>query len=300
MDRLTALSVFSTIVEQGSLSGAADKLDISRAKVSRYLAELEIWMDTRLLHRTTRRLSLTSAGEQTLNVAHQLLGMTESLENIRSQNSTELKGQLRLTTSLSLVESFLIDAVGKFIENWPQTSIDILTTDDPVNLVESRIDLAIRITNDLEPNVVAKRIGECRSVVCAAPDYIKRRGKPADVQSLAYFNCLSFAYYGKAAWVFDGPNGPESVAISGNVSSNLSEVLLAATTKGHGISLQPVAAAKPLIESGQLVELLTEWEPRPLGVYVVYANRKQVTPLQRGFIDFLAEEMATSPDWSSI
>ena len=86
-----------------------------------------------------------------------------------------MKGQLRLTSSLSLVASFLIDAVGKFIEKWPQTSIDILTTDDSVNLIESRIDLAIRITNDLEPNVVAKRIGECRSVVCAAPDYIKKK-----------------------------------------------------------------------------------------------------------------------------
>ncbi|MCG3731627.1 LysR family transcriptional regulator [Vibrio cincinnatiensis] len=297
MDRITALSVFSTIVEQGSLSGAADKLDISRAKVSRYLAELEAWMDTRLLHRTTRRLSLTSAGEETLNVAHQLLGMAEALENIRSQHSSELKGQLRLTASLSLTESFLIDAVGKFIETWPQTSVDILTTDDPVNLIESRIDLAIRITNDLEPNVVAKRIGECRSVVCASPEYIKKRGKPVDVQSLAYFNCLSFAYYGKAAWVFDGPNGPESVVISGTMSSNLSEVLLAATIKGHGISLQPVAAAKPLVASGQLIELLTEWEPKPLGVYIVYANRKQITPLQRGFIDFLAKEMKASPYW---
>ncbi|MCG3724771.1 LysR family transcriptional regulator [Vibrio cincinnatiensis] len=297
MDRITALSVFSTIVEQGSLSGAADKLDISRAKVSRYLAELEAWMDTRLLHRTTRRLSLTSAGEETLNVAHQLLGMAETLENIRSQHSSELKGQLRLTASLSLTESFLIDAVGKFIETWPQTSVDILTTDDPVNLIESRIDLAIRITNDLEPNVVAKRIGECRSVVCASPEYIKKRGKPVDVQSLAYFNCLSFAYYGKAAWVFDGPNGPESVVISGTMSSNLSEVLLAATIKGHGISLQPVAAAKPLVASGQLIELLTEWEPKPLGVYIVYANRKQITPLQRGFIDFLAKEMKASPYW---
>lgn len=223
--------------------------------------------------------------------------MAETLENIRSQHSSELKGQLRLTASLSLTESFLIDAVGKFIETWPQTSVDILTTDDPVNLIESRIDLAIRITNDLEPNVVAKRIGECRSVVCASPEYIKKRGKPVDVQSLAYFNCLSFAYYGKAAWVFDGPNGPESVVISGTMSSNLSEVLLAATIKGHGISLQPVAAAKPLVASGQLIELLTEWEPKPLGVYIVYANRKQITPLQRGFIDFLAKEMKASPYW---
>lgn len=297
MDRLMALQVFSEIVEQGSLSGAADKLDMSRAKVSRYLAELESWMDARLLHRTTRRLSLTTVGENTLEIAHQLLGSVNLLNEIRNQNVEELKGQLRLTTSLSLVDSFLIDAVGKFVEQWPQTSIDILTTDDVVNLVESRIDLAIRITNDHEPNVIAKRIGECRSVVCASPDYIAKKGKPMDVQSLANFNCLTFAYYGRSAWVFDGPNGPESVTISGSVSSNLSEVLLAATLKGQGVSLQPLAVVRPLIESGQLVTLVPEWDPKTLGVYIVYANRKQITPLQRGFIDFLAQEMSSSEDW---
>ncbi|MCA2018827.1 LysR family transcriptional regulator [Vibrio tritonius] len=297
MDRLMALQVFSEIVEQGSLSGAADKLDMSRAKVSRYLAELESWMDARLLHRTTRRLSLTTVGENTLEIAHQLLGSVNLLNEIRNQNVEELKGQLRLTTSLSLVDSFLVDAVGKFVEQWPQTSIDILTTDDAVNLVESRIDLAIRITNDHEPNVIAKRIGECRSVVCTSPDYIAKKGKPMDVQSLANFNCLTFAYYGRSAWVFDGPNGPESVTISGSVSSNLSEVLLAATLKGQGVSLQPLAVVRPLIESGQLVTLVPEWEPKTLGVYIVYANRKQITPLQRGFIDFLAQEMSSSEDW---
>ena len=297
MDRLTALQVFVTIVEQGSLSRAADNLDMSRAKVTRYLTELESWMDMRLLHRTTRSLSLTAPGEQTLEVAYQLLGLTDSLDQIRNQNTLELKGQLRITASFSLIDSLLMDVVGRFVSHWPQTAIDILTTDDSVNLVDARIDLAIRITNDLEPNVVARRIGECHSVVCAAPEYLQKRGRPTDVQSLVHHNCLSFAYFGRSAWVFDGPNGPESVPISGNISANISEVLLSATLRGHGISLQPSGAVKSLIASGQLIELLPEWKPKTLGVYVVYANRKQVTPLQRKFIDFLAEEIKRSHYW---
>lgn len=297
MDRLTALQVFVTIVEQGSLSRAADNLDMSRAKVTRYLTELESWMDVRLLHRTTRRLSLTAPGEETLEVAYQLLGLTNTLNRIRNQNALELKGQLRITASYSLIDSLLMDVVGSFVSQWPQTAIDILATDDSVNLIDSRIDLAIRITNDLESNVVARRIGECRSIVCAAPEYLQKRGKPTDVQSLVHHNCLSFAYFGRSAWVFDGPNGPESVPISGNISANISEVLLAATLRGHGISLQPSGAVKPLIEAGQLIELLPEWKPKTLGVYVVYVNRKQVTPLQRKFIDFLAEEIKRSPYW---
>lgn len=297
MDRLTALHVFVTIVEQGSLSRAAENLDMSRAKVSRYLTELESWMDVRLLHRTTRRLSLTAAGEQTLEVAHQLLGLTQTLDDIRNQNTVELKGQLRITASYSLIDSFLMKVVRSFVSHWPQTAIDILATDDSVNLIDSRIDLAVRITNDLQPNVVARRIGECRSVVCAAPEYLKKRGKPMDAQSLVHHNCLSFTYFGRSAWVFDGPNGPESVPISGNISANIPEVLLDATLKGHGISLQPLGTVQPLIESGQLIALLPEWQPKTLGVYVIYATRKQVTPLQRRFIDFLAEEMQRSPYW---
>lgn len=297
MDRLTALRVFVTIVEQGSLSRAADNLDMSRAKVSRYLTELESWMDVRLLHRTTRRLSLTAPGEETLDVAYQLLGLTSTLDGIRNQNTLELKGKLRITASYSLIDSLLMDVVGSFVSKWPKTTIDILSTDDSVNLIDSRIDLAIRITNDLESNVVARRIGECRSIVCAAPEYLQKRGKPNDVQSLVHHNCLSFAYFGRSAWVFDGPNGPESVAIAGNISANISEVLLSATLRGHGISLQPASTVIPLIESGQLIELLPEWKPKTLGVYVVYANRKQVTPLQRKFIDFLIEEIKRAPYW---
>lgn len=297
MDRLTALRVFVTIVEQGSLSRAADNLDMSRAKVSRYLTELESWMDVRLLHRTTRRLSLTAPGEETLEVAYQLLGLTNTLDGIRNQNTSELKGQLRITASYSLIDSLLMEVVGSFVSKWPKTAIDILATDDSVNLIDSRIDLAIRITNDLEENVVARRIGECRSIVCATPEYLQKRGKPIDVQSLVHHNCLSFAYFGRSAWVFDGPNGPESVAISGNISANISEVLLSATLRGHGISLQPASTVMPLIETGHLIELLPEWTPKTLGVYVVYANRKQVTPLQRKFIDFLAEEIKRFPYW---
>lgn len=297
MDRLTALHVFVIITEQGSLSAAADHLDMSRAKVSRYLAELEDWMEVRLLHRTTRRLSLTGPGEETLKAARSMLAISQNLEGIRHQNTVQLKGQLRITSSYALIDSFLMDVVDDFIHQWPETSIDILSTDQSINLIESRVDLAIRITNSLEPNVVAKKIGECRSVICASPDYIAHYGTPKNAQSLSQHNCLSYTYFGRTAWTFEGPNGPESVPISGNISANISEVLLTATLRGSGISQQPLPTVMPLIERGELVQLLPEWEPKALGVYVIYNTRKQITPLQRTFIDFLAEQMKASTYW---
>ncbi|KAA8678558.1 LysR family transcriptional regulator [Vibrio gigantis] len=297
MDKLEAMNVFVTIVERGSLSAAAEHLDLSRTKVTRYLGELETWMDTRLLHRTTRSLSLTSAGKETLEVARELLALEGSLDSIRNHSRESLKGQLRITASYSIVDSFLMDAITRFIARWPEVSIDIVSTDQTVNLVESRIDLAIRITNELAPNIVAKQIGECRSVICAAPNYLKHKGTPNNAQDLAHHNCLSFSYFGKTAWTFNGPNGLESVPIKGNISANTSEVLLSATLKGNGIGLLPFPSVEQLMNEGLLVQLLPEWHPKILGVHAIYGTRKQVTPLLRAFIDHLSDDMEQSMSW---
>ncbi|MEZ9714298.1 LysR family transcriptional regulator [Vibrio cyclitrophicus] len=297
MDKLEAMNVFVTIVERGSLSAAAEHLDLSRTKVTRYLGELESWMDTRLLHRTTRRLSLTSAGKETLEVARELLALEASLAGIRNQNREDLKGQLRVTASYSIVDSFLMDAINRFITKWPEVSIDVISTDQTVNLVESRIDLAIRITNELTPNIVAKQLGECHSVICASPQYLQKKGTPANAQDLAHHNCLSFSYFGRTAWTFHGPNGSESVPIKGNISANTSEVLLSATLKGNGISMLPFPSVEALVRQGQLVQLLPEWKPKILGVHAIYGTRKQVTPLLRAFIDHLSSEMEQSKSW---
>ncbi|MGN5222516.1 LysR family transcriptional regulator [Aeromonas veronii] len=297
MDRLTALRVFVSVVEQGSLSGAGEKLDMSRAMVSRYLAELESWMGARLLHRTTRRLSLTGPGEEALNRARAMLALGEEMEQIAVKGDDAPKGQLRITSSYSLSEALLVGAANDYLAQYPGTAIDILLLDRTVNLVEERIDLAVRITNDLDPNLVARRLGTCHSVVCASPAYLARHPMPHKVQDLALHNCLTYTYFGKSLWEFNGPDGPESVPVSGNLSANISNLLLEATLEGAGISLQPRYSAQPYLERGELVPLLTDWQPKQLGVYGVYATRKQMSPLLRSFLDFLLARMTTDPIW---
>ncbi|CAJ1892448.1 LysR family transcriptional regulator [Aeromonas jandaei] len=297
MDRLTALRVFVSVVEQGSLSGAGEKLDMSRAMVSRYLAELESWMGARLLHRTTRRLSLTGPGEEALNRARAMLALGEEMEQIAVKGDDAPKGQLRITSSYSLSEALLVGAANDYLAQYPGTAIDILLLDRTVNLVEERIDLAVRITNDLDPNLVARRLGTCHSVVCASPAYLANHPAPQKVQDLALHNCLTYTYFGKSLWEFNGPNGPESVPVSGNLSANISNLLLEATLGGAGISLQPRYSAQPYLERGELVPLLTQWQPKRLGVYGVYATRKQMSPLLRSFLDFLLARMAADPLW---
>ncbi|WP_265437600.1 LysR family transcriptional regulator [Aeromonas media] len=299
MDRLTALRVFVCVVEQGSLSGAGEKLEMSRAMVSRYLAELERWMGARLLHRTTRRLSLTGPGEEALNRARAMLALGEEMEHLAIRSDEAPKGQLRITSSYSLSEALLVKAADDYLARYPGTAIDILLLDRTVNLVEERIDLAVRITNDLDPNLVARRLGTCHSVVCASPAYLARHAPLQQVQDLALHNCLTYTYFGKSLWEFQGPGGPESVPVSGNLSANISNLLLAATLDGAGISLQPRYSVQAHLESGALVPLLTPWQPKQLGVYAVYGTRKQMSPLLRSFLDFLIAHMADDPLWQA-
>ncbi|MGV2702062.1 UNVERIFIED_CONTAM: LysR family transcriptional regulator [Aeromonas salmonicida] len=297
MDRLTALRVFVSVVEQGSLSGAGEKLEMSRAMVTRYLAELEQWMGARLLHRTTRRLSLTGPGEEALNRARAMLALGEEMEQIAIRGDEAPKGQLRITSSYSLSEALLVGAANDYLAQYAGTAIDILLLDRTVNLVEERIDLAIRITNDLDPNLVARRLGTCHSVVCASPAYLARHPIPQKVQDLALHNCLTYTYFGKSLWEFQGPARPESVPVSGNLSANISNLLLEATLGGAGISMQPRYSAQPYLESGALVPLLSQWQPKRLGVYGVYGTRKQMSPLLRSFLDFLVVRMGADPMW---
>ena len=297
MDRLTALRVFVCVVEQGSLSGAGEKLEMSRAMVSRYLAELERWMGARLLHRTTRRLSLTGPGEEALNRARAMLALGDEMEQLAVRGGDAPKGQLRVTSSYSLSDALLVKAANDYLGRYPGTAIDILLLDRTVNLVEERIDLALRITNDLDPNLVARRLGTCHSVVCASPAYLARHAPPQQVQDLALHNCLTYTYFGKSLWEFQGPHGPESVPVSGNLSANISNLLLSATLDGAGISLQPRYSVQSHLESGALVPLLSQWQPKRLGVYAVYGTRKQMSPLLRSFLDFLVARMADDPLW---
>lgn len=297
MDRLTALQVFVNVVEQGSLSRASDKLDMSRAMVSRYLAELEEWMGVRLLHRTTRRLSLTGPGEEALSNARAMLALQDEMKQIAERDAEEPKGLLRITSSYSLSQTLLAGVVNDYLARYPGTSIDILLQDKVVNLVEERIDLALRITNKPDPNLVARRLGTCHSVVCASPAYLDKHPIPMKVQDLAVHNCLSYAYFGKSIWEFTGPDGPESVPVCGNLSANISNLLLEATLKGTGISMQPRYSVQPYIDRGELIPLLIKWQPKKIDIYGVYSTRKQMSPLLRTFLDFLLERMALDPLW---
>jgi len=297
MDRLTATRVFVEVVERGSQTAAADALDMSRAMVSRYLSELENWVGARLLHRTTRKLSLTGAGEQLLEQCREMLAMAEAMQSVSQPADAAPRGSLRIACSQSLAQAWLVHALGDFIALYPQVSVDLLVGSEAVNLVEARIDLALRITNQLDPNLIARQLAVCRSVVCATPAYLQQHGTPQHPEDLALHNCLSYAYFGRSIWEFLRDGEQHAVAVAGNLSANESMVLLEATLADAGISLQPRYSVSAQLRSGALVQLLPEYQPQELGIHALYGTRRQMPPALRALLDFLIERLVDTPDW---
>ena len=301
MDRLEAMKVFVAVVDGGSQTAAAQRLDLSRPVVSRYLAELEAWAGARLLHRTTRRFSLTPTGNEVLAKCRQMLELAQDVPVAAAARDGGPRGLLRLTVSTSFGQAQLVAAMNEFVTLNPGVAVDLMLLDRAVNLVDERIDLAIRITNDLDPNLIARRLTVCRSVICASPAYLRAHPAPRRVEDLGQHNCLTHSHYGTTLWQFDVGNHagaePASVAVSGNISANDSIALAMAARGGAGVAMLPTYVAAPLIRSGELLALLPNARPRELSIHALYTSRKHMSSALRAALDFLVERFPAEPLW---
>lgn len=288
MDRIKAAEVFVSIVEQGSLVGAAQALDMSRSMVTRYLAEMELWARAQLLHRSTRKLTLTAAGEKAFVNCRSILEVAKDVSTpLRLDQHAEPEGVIRISCSQFVAADLLPEVIDPFLDRYPKVRVDIHVSNQVTHLVEDRIDLAIRITNDLDPNIIARPLGRCRSVLCATQGYLKRYGYPVYPDDLSTHNCLLYANFGKGLWHFSKDDLPVVAAVTGNYSANESMLLLHSTLKGRGISLQPRHAVQTLLDTQQLVQVLPNYEPASLGIYAVYRSRKHQSLALRTLLDEL-------------
>ncbi len=197
MDRFVAMQVFVDVVELGSLTAAANKLDISRAMATRYIASLEKAFGVRLLHRSSRSLGLTSAGSEILSYCRQILALNDDIGAALESKNQEPNGLIRVASSISFGQSYLADALRRYSAQYPKVSIEMVLKDTSVNLVEQRIDLAIHVGDKLDPTVISRQLTRCASVVCAAPDYLARNGTPQRPDDLRQHNCLYHTRFGR-------------------------------------------------------------------------------------------------------
>jgi len=296
MDRIIAMRVFVEVVERGSLTAAAEALDLSRAVVTRHLADLEEWLGVRLLHRTTRRLSLTDAGSASLMHCRQVLNEVDSMQASLSERASAPKGVIRVTATSSFGRH-LAPVIADYVLRFPGTHVDLLLLERTVNLVEERIDLAVRIANDLDPLLVARKLSVCRSVVCASPAYLERCGVPQTIDDLTRHNCLTYAHFGHSEWRFVRDGREMSVPVRGTISANEVMVLAEAALAGAGICMQPTYLVARHLRSGALVPLLTDYQVPEKGIFGVYASNRFVTPILRSLLDYLVERFGDDPAW---
>jgi len=292
MDRVTAASVFNRICELGSLSAAARALDISRPMVSRYLDEMEKWAGARLLHRSSRRLTITPAGEKVLEKTRMLARLADEITG--QGEPGEPQGTLRVACAHSTATHILGPMIPAFLARYPLLRIELEINNQPVSLVGERIDVAVRITDNPEPGAIARRLGECASVVCASPDYLRKHGNPETPQDLSQHNCLHYSRFAGQSWQFNDANGDAlSTAVSGNFSAGISSVLCDAAIAGCGLAMVPEMEARAGIANGQLQCVLPDFTPKTLGIYGLYMSRERQPAALRLFLDSVQQQLAS-------
>jgi DNA-binding transcriptional LysR family regulator len=288
MDRIRAMQVFTEVADRGSLTAAGDALEMSRAMVSRYLESLESWLGARLLHRTTRRVSLTDAGAEALLRCRQVLELTHDVQAAAGARSAAPTGKLRITTSNSFAQAHLTAAIGEFLQLHPHTQVELIALERAVNLVEERIDLAVRIGNQLDDTLVARRIATCRSVVCASPAYLATHKRPTTPEQLRAHGCLTHAHVGRTEWRLQRDGKTVKVPVKGPLQSNEVAVIRQAALDGLGIALLPTYFIGDDLAEARLVRLLAGYEPETLGIHALYLSRQHQPLLLRAMLDFLA------------
>lgn len=292
------MKVFATVVETGSFAAAADRLDLSRSMASKYVAHLEEHLGTRLLQRTTRKLTLTESGSSYYERCQQILADIAEAEQGALHLTAAPRGTLKLTIPASFGILHMGPLVGDYMKQYPDVKIDMLLTDHRVDLIEEGLDLAVRIGAMPESGLIARRLASDRIAICGSPAYLAQHGVPQTPADLSRHNCLLYSYAATGdEWRMTGPDGEHAVKVSGTLRATSGEMIKLAALGDIGLMRQPLFLAAADIRAGRLVEVLTEYQTFDLGIYAVYPSRKHLSAKVRTFVDFLADSFALKKEW---
>ncbi|MDB5848757.1 MAG: LysR family transcriptional regulator [Rhodoferax sp.] len=284
------MRTFASVVEAGSFVGAAEALVLSKTAVSRYVGELEQRLGVRLLHRTTRKLSLTQDGEIFYARCKELLGGIDEAEAEVGARTGEATGLLKVTVPVSFGVLHLAEVWGAFKARHPMVTLDVTVSDRVADLVEDGFDLAIRIARMPDSSLVSRRLTSTRVVLCASPDYLRHAGTPQHPRELAQHAVLAYSHWSdRDEWSFEGPEGTVTVRTQPVIRSNNGDVCRAGALQHQGIVLQPTFLVGRDLAAGTLVELMPAYRSTELGIHAVYASRRHVAPKVRLLIDLLVE-----------
>ena len=298
MDRCEEMRVFATVADAGSFVAAATALGMSKPAVSRYVSELEGRLRVRLMHRTTRKLSLTPEGEVFLLRCREILSSIAALEAEVSTGTEVVHGLMRVSVPFSFGVEQLAPLWPRFLELHPHIALDVQLADRVIDLVHEGIDLAVRIARLPDSTLVARKLAATPLLLCAAPKYLASRGTPKHPAELASHDVVSYTLLPSGdQWQFTGPGGVVTVKVRPRLWTNNGDTCVTAAVRGAGVVLQPTFLLAKRLASGELVELMPEYRSHELGIYAVYPTRKFVLPKVRALVDFLTTELA-SANWA--
>lgn len=299
MDRLRAFEVFAAVVARGSFIRAAEALGTSPANVTRYVNELEAHLGTRLLNRSSRKISLTEGGEALYERSRSILEEVAEAEALASSASLAPRGRLRINAPLSFGVLHLAPLWPKFMEKHPEVELDVALIDRVVDIVEEGYDLAIRISRAGSTAHVAKKLGTSRNLVCASPAYLRRRGRPKVPADLAEHACIGYTYAvtGDEWHLADDSGKPHVVKVTCAMHTNNGDTARAAALAGRGIVWQPTFLIGEDLREGRLVPLLPGYHLPDIDVLAVYPSRRHLSAKVRVMVDFLADAFKGTPPW---
>lgn len=296
MDLLQTMRVFSRVAEANSFSRVARELGMAQPTVSKHISSLEEHLGVRLISRTTRKLALTEDGRAFYEHCRNINEAVSEAEAAIGRRRLAPAGLVRMAVPVAFGRLHVAPRIRRLLDCYPELKVDLIMNDGFVDLVEQGIDLAIRIGELQDPNLVVRRIGTTVRVTVGSPDYFARHGEPQSPQELVHHNCIVYTPLATGnAWHFEGGGGPVSVRVQGNYRANNSEAVREGVIAGIGIAVSPIWLFRDEITKGLVKVVLRDYEPKRLPIHAVYPSRRFVPANVRAIVDFLAEEFKADP-----
>jgi DNA-binding transcriptional LysR family regulator len=301
MNRLENMDTFVRVVEAGSISGAADRMDVAKSAVSRRLKELEQHLGVELFHRTTRRMNLTETGHSFYQQSVRILQDILEAELATSQAHRTIKGRLRVAAPQSFGLMHLGPAINDFCKQHPNIEFDLDFNDREVDLMQEGFDLAIRIARLADSSLIARRLASMQSVLCASPEYLKRMGTPKTPHDLIQHKCLVYNLIKDFEhWhLYDEDNKLIKVKVQPYLKASNGEYLRDSAIAGLGITLLPTFIAYREVQQGKLVRLFTQYTQPQVDAYAIYPQTRHLSQRVRAFVDYLVQRFQGTPYWDA-
>ncbi len=293
MDRLTSLTAFVRVVDSGGFSAAARRLNMSTTMVSNHVQSLEDRLGARLLHRTTRKVSLTEVGKTYYDRCTQILADLEQADDLAGSSQSIPRGTLRIYTATHIVQ-FVAPVVAEFLAAYPEVKVDLSMGERTLDMIDEGYDVAVRLTPPPDSSLIVRSLATWRHVLCCSHGYLEAHPRPQQLADLAQHNCIRHELYPFGDdWRFaDRKGNPAAVRVSGNLVTNSGDTLRLAALHGAGIFLAAGFLVHDDLEAGRLVRLLPEYRPVEFAMNAVYPHRHHLSAKVRTFIDMLVKHSA--------